>query len=132
MKSTVAVISIGSNSDDRSQKVELAIEFLREILRDTHVSTVYESEAFNHNDKAPYTNAVVVGKTVITMETLNLSLKEFETQSGRDSTARANGIVPIDLDIVIWDGRIIRNDDFERPYFNVGYRELLSKGAFEE
>lgn len=130
MKSTVAVISVGSNSDDRSQRVELAIEFLREILRDTHVSSIYETEDFHHNNKAPYTNAVVVGKTVISQDALNLSLKEFEQHAGRDEKARTEGHVPIDLDIVIWGGRIIRNNDFERPYFNIGYRELLSDGAF--
>ncbi|MCH5346367.1 MAG: 2-amino-4-hydroxy-6-hydroxymethyldihydropteridine diphosphokinase [Muribaculaceae bacterium] len=132
MKHTVVVISVGSNSEDRNFRVSKAIEFLLGNLTAASVSSVYESESFSKNDRSPFTNAVVVGQTLVNQEEMITLLKEQEALAGRDAVTRAEGIVPLDLDIVIWGGRIVRNDDFERPYFNIGYRELLAKGAFEE
>jgi 7,8-dihydro-6-hydroxymethylpterin-pyrophosphokinase (HPPK) len=126
----VTVISVGSNSSDREWQVEQAIEYLLSTLTDGCASSVYETKALNGKD-APYYNCVVLGKTDLSLEELTGQLKEYETKAGRDDMSRIEGIVPIDLDIVIWDGRIIRNDDFEKTYFNQGYRELLTQGAFE-
>lgn len=127
----VTVISVGSNSTDREWQIEKAVEFLLSRLADASASSVYETQAFNGKD-APYFNAVVVGTTDMSLDELTKLLKQHEVEAGRDDMARIEGIVPIDLDIVMWDGRIIRNDDFERPYFNRGYRELLAQGAFEQ
>jgi hypothetical protein len=44
----------------------------------------------------------------------------------------AHGQVSIDLDLVIFDSRILRPKDFERHYFNIGYRELLANGSFQD
>lgn len=130
--STVAVISIGSNADDRTFRVQQTIEWLLSTLSNAAVSSVYETQALNKPEGRPYTNAVLKGETDMSLDELNDMLKKREKDSGRDIITRAEGIVTIDLDIVMWDGRIIRNEDFERPYFNQGYRELLVSGAFEE
>lgn len=126
----VAVISAGSNTTDREFRVQQAIEFLLSNLTHASASSVYESPAHNGKD-APYFNAVVVGVTDLSLDDFKAKLKQYEADSGRDEITRIEGIVPIDLDIVMWDGRIIRENDFERPYFNRGYRELLTAGAFE-
>lgn len=126
-----AVISIGSNTDDRTTQVEQAILFLLANLSEAKASSVYESPAFNGKD-APYYNAVVTGNTELSLDELTDLLKKHEQECGRDDLTRIEGIVPMDLDIVMWGGRIVREDDFERPYFNQGYRELLAAGAFED
>ncbi|MDE7145874.1 MAG: hypothetical protein K2O30_06970 [Duncaniella sp.] len=58
-------------------------------------------------------------------------MKSWESDHGPTQGATFEGIIPIDLDLVIWDSRIMRPKDFERHYFNQGYRELLAKGAFQ-
>ena len=58
-------------------------------------------------------------------------LKQTESEAGRDSISDLEGRVELDLDLVIWDGRIVRPKDFERLYFNIGYRQLLADGAFQ-
>jgi 7,8-dihydro-6-hydroxymethylpterin-pyrophosphokinase len=58
-------------------------------------------------------------------------LKDWEAECGRTQVDTLEGIIPIDLDLVIWDEHIKRPKDFERHYFNLGYRELLAKGAYE-
>ena len=60
-----------------------------------------------------------------------LSKCDISSVYGRTQVDTLEGIIPIDLDLVIWNQHIKRPKDFERHYFNQGYRELLSKGSYE-
>lgn len=131
METTIpCTISLGSNTDDRAYQISQAIEHLQGSLSLCDVSSVYESEAFNGGDK-PYLNAVVHGYSDMSYDDVIKDLKKWEAEHGRSQVATVRGVIPIDLDLVIWDSRIMRPKDFERHYFNQGYRELLAKGAFQ-
>jgi 2-amino-4-hydroxy-6-hydroxymethyldihydropteridine diphosphokinase len=34
------------------------------------------------------------------------------------------GNVPIDIDIVLWNGDIIKENDFKQSYFQIGWNEI--------
>lgn len=123
-------IGLGSNTPDREYQISQAIEHICGYLNKCAVSSVYESEAFNGKD-APYMNAVIHGYTAHDHESVVKFLKDWESQCGRTRTDTFEGIIPIDLDLVIWNEHIKRPKDFERHYFNRGYRELLAQGAYE-
>ncbi len=123
-------IGLGSNTPDREERINEALGFLEKLLADVHRSSVYESPAFNGVDD-PYLNAVVHGHTALEPEKLIDRLKEYEADHGRvNKDTEPGGKVTIDLDLVIYNYRILRQDDFQRHYFNRGYRELLADGAF--
>lgn len=124
-------ISVGSNTSDREVRVNGAIEHIRGFLSRCEVSSIYETEAFNGKD-APYLNAVVHGFSPVNSINLVKFLKAWEEKEGRNHDEPSDGNVIIDLDLVIFDSRILRPKDFERHYFNIGYRELLSNGAYQE
>lgn len=130
MNATPLVVGIGSNTTDREFRVQQAIEALCGNFTDAHVSDVYESPAFNGKDD-PYMNAVFAGMTTLDMDSVIAWLKELEKNAGRTEISSIEGHVKLDLDLVLWDRRIIRPADFDRPYFNVGYRQLLASGAFQ-
>ena len=123
-------VGLGSNTADRSCQIGQAIEHLLGYLENASASSVYESEAFNGKDE-PYFNAVVHGYTSHDRETIVKYLKEWEAACGRTMEDTLKGMIKIDLDLVIWNEHILRPKDFERHYFNCGYRELLAKGAYE-
>ena len=123
-------IGLGSNTEDREYQIEQAIQYLLTYLDKASASAVYESEAFNGKDK-PYMNAVVHGYTYHDHDSVVKRLKEWEADHGRTMEETLKGVIKIDLDLVIWDEHILRPKDFERHYFNRGYRELLAKGAYE-
>ncbi len=124
-------IGLGSNTPDREFQINQAIDHICGYLTKCSVSTVYESEAYNGKD-APYLNAVVHGLSPVGSAALIKFLKDWESLQGRTRVSSEEGVVPIDLDLVIFDSRILRPKDFERHYFNKGYRELLANGAFQE
>ncbi|MDE5828824.1 MAG: 2-amino-4-hydroxy-6-hydroxymethyldihydropteridine diphosphokinase [Duncaniella sp.] len=123
-------IGLGSNTPDREEQIQQALVFLGKLLADVKHSSVYESKAFNGIDD-PYMNAVVHGQTALEPEKLIDKLKEYESDHGRvNKDIEPEGNVSIDLDLVIYNYRILRQEDFQRHYFNRGYRELLADGAF--
>lgn len=131
MDHSTCTISLGSNSDDREQQINMAIEHISGFLNKCVVSSIYETEAINGTD-APYMNAVIHGISPVGSVALKRFLKEWEASHGRTAEPYSKGVVTIDLDLVIFDSRILRPKDFERYYFNIGYRELLANGAFQD
>ena len=122
------IVSLGSNSSDRLIQIEVAISHLKSLFENVSVSTIYESEALNGTD-FPYLNAVAIFQTQYTIEHVNVLLKEWEKQSGRTFESKLKGSIPIDLDIVVWNGNIVRQSDFSYPFFMRGYNELIALGA---
>lgn len=128
---TPCTIGLGSNTSDREYQITQATEFICGILHDCSVSSVYESPAFNGKDD-PYLNEVIHGMSPIGYDELIRQLKDWEALHGRTQVKTLEGQIPIDLDLVIWDSRILRPKDFERHYFNRGYRELLASGSYQD
>lgn len=129
--STSCTIGLGSNSADRESQINNAIEHICGFLSKSFVSSIYETEALNGKDE-PYMNAVIHGISPVGSVALNKFLKDWETTHGRTAESHVDGVVTIDLDLVIFDFRILRPKDFERHYFNIGYRELLANGVFQD
>lgn len=124
MSETASVImSVGSNCGDRSTNVSDGIRWLREILEDTRISTIY-STGDCHGGPRDYFNAVVKGKTTIAIERLEEMCKEYENAHGRTAEVRAVGDVPIDIDIVVYENIIVRPKDYRQQFFQIGYKQL--------
>lgn len=112
------VISVGSNASRSRHRVLSAIRHLRRnILRDFVASPTYRTPSISA-DGTTYCNAVVAGLSTLTVDELNLRLKDYERMSGRVHHPGAR--ITIDLDIVIANGVTIRPVDALRSYFTIG------------
>lgn len=116
------VISIGSNSNDAFANVGKAIEYLCRILDEPRSSSVYTTPSIK-KDGSIYTNAVVEGFSDLDYGAVNLLLKKYESDNGRIHDAFSK--VEIDLDIVIAGNEVVREKDYTRDYFTIGFKELL-------
>ena len=117
------VISIGSNCGKREELVKEAIEWLKSILFQFSESEVYETPCAKLSGK-PYMNAVVEGfyqGDGINLEDL---IKEKEHNMGRTAECRQRGDVPIDMDIVIMNGDIVKPWDYRQRFFQLGFSQL--------
>ncbi len=119
------IVSIGSNSNDRRWQIEQAIERLKAKFKNESVSGIYESSADNGKD-APYLNAVMAATTSMSMEETISYLKQWEVLCGRTPASKLEGVIPIDLDIVVWNNEIVRPAEFNKPYFARGYHQLIA------
>lgn len=129
------ILGLGSNDGDREAHLRHALNFLAEICDSAYYSTDYESPALSGGrvcHKPHYMNSVAVVEFSGSPETLNAMLKACEVMEGRTSAARDEGRVPLDIDIVVADGEILRPKDFRQYFFRRGYEELLSALGPEE
>ena len=119
------ILSIGSNCGNREKAVEDAIIWLSEKLNGIKSSPVYETACACKSGR-PYMNAVVVGTTNLSLKDFDFILKGYELSYGRDASCRERGDVPIDIDIVVADGTVLRSWDYRQRFFTLGL-EFLEK-----
>lgn len=118
------VLSLGSNCGDRENNVAGAIDWLRlHVLSDCECSEIYETLPVGHSG-SNYINAVVAGFYSGCLEDLERLCKEYERSNGRDEESRKLNMVPVDIDVVIADGDVLRERDFKCSFFQKGYHEL--------
>lgn len=117
------VLSIGSNFGDKYRAVADANEWLSGLLDEVRSSSIYETPDCS-GKSTKYKNSVIFGSTSLEYEYLNSKLKEYEISQGRTETMRCLNQVPVDIDIVIWNGEIRRLRDYDCEFFQIGYREL--------
>ena len=102
------VLSVASNVENRREKMVAAMDWLTGVLAPLRSSMLYTTTAL-HGDST-YLNAVAQGYTDVSLEQLN--------------ALRARKQVPIDIDIVIYDGEILRPNDYNQAFFQKGWKEI--------
>lgn len=118
------IISLAAN---RFQKKNLSKArcCLEEILFDIHYTSECWTEPFGDTPcRNAYLNQLVIGNTKLDESSLNEWLKKTELRFGRTAAKRQSGIVPIDLDILEFEGEKRHLRDWERPYVQQLIAEL--------
>lgn len=114
------ILVVGSNYQDRKSNLMHAIHFLSENVEILRQSDIYESpDHFGSGCK--YLNIVIEFQTCLSERELCRKIKQFELLCGRNIERRERGEVPVDIDIVICDGVIVRNSDYNSSYFKKGF-----------
>lgn len=118
-----ALLSIGSNLQNAYEYVAEAILFLKSSFNVKKCSDIYFTPEINGKQQL-YANAVLLLDTSLSCEELDLLLKNYEVEKGRTNECRVQNIVPIDLDIVIYNETILRPRDYSAQFFQIGFKEL--------
>ena len=88
------------------------------------MSNFYETQPYGPNSGTlPYINAVAIIETSLKAEEIESELKEIENDGGRDRTD-VNHLITIDIDLVMWNGIILRPHEIDRDYFARGWKEI--------
>lgn len=109
-------LSLGSNIEPKKEYLIKAIKFLREILKIKEISSLYETEPWGlikNQDK--FLNLVLKCETDIEPENLIKLIKEIEKKVGRSDGIRW-GPREIDIDIILYEDRIINRSDLIIPH----------------
>ena len=120
------VLSVGSNCGDRVSLVTEALAWLKNILIQPESSDIYETPCAKIKGR-PYINAVIKGFYQGDGFQLQEMLKEKEHEMGRNAQCKEKGEVPIDIDIVVMDGEIIKEWDYRQKFFSIGYSQLSTR-----
>lgn len=120
---TEAIFCIGSNCGDREENVASSLTWLSEILTSFSHSPIYATPDC-HGGPRKYMNAVAIGLTLLTPYELNILCHMREIACGRVSSAREAGDVPLDIDLVVYGKKILREKDYRSEFFIKGLQAI--------
>lgn len=118
-------VGLGSNLGDRLAHLRVGQQYLRRILHDIHVSDVYETVPVGYPDQGPFLNACVIGATPLTPRQLLDELQHAERLAGRTSGGPRNGPRVLDLDLLLYGARTVREPDLVVPHPRLRQRAFV-------
>lgn len=87
-----------------------------------------ESRIYEFPDESglgdPYLNKVIAVVSIYNYDDFRDRLKAIERELGRTERSKSTGIMPVDLDIIMCDKKIVDKYQFTREYFRIGYADL--------
>ena len=121
-------LSLGSSVGDRARNIARAIEALeKRDIRVVKQSSLYETEPVEMREPEWFLNCVVEVQTDLAPEELMHALLEIERGMGRERAASPARKLPriIDLDILFYDGEIVRDAGLEIPHPRMADRRFV-------
>lgn len=109
------------------QNVEQALVFLRKQFEVLAVSALERTAPIGIKEQADFLNGAVLLRTDMNLSELEPWLKQLEDEMGRDRTVARFGPRVIDLDVVVWNGRVVDPDFFKRDFLQRAVAQLLGE-----
>lgn len=121
------IVSVGTNIDP-----EINLVNAKKILNDESCllaeATVIQTEPDGFKEQADFLNGAYLLETSLPYDEFNAYLKTVETRLGRVKGPIKSGPRTIDLDIIIWDGKVVHSDYLENKVYVIKpVNELLNK-----
>lgn len=115
MISHPCLLCMGSNIN-RDAQLEAAREALRRLFPDVRFGSEMLTEAIGEGFLSPFTNQMARFTTALSADEVHSRLKELERAAGRRPDDKAQGIVKLDADLLMYDNLILKPEDFKRTY----------------
>lgn len=122
-----AFIGIGSNEGDRLAHILRAVQALRDTpgIAVTRMALVRETAPVGGPPQGLYLNTAVELETSLPVEALLEALRRIEQEGGRKPSRVRNAPRPIDLDLLLYDDRVIKTEVLEVPHPRLHERRFV-------
>ena len=118
------LLCLGSNVDRLTQMAS-AREALKRHFPDIRFSTEMETEAIGSRFLSPFSNQVASFETTLSAEEVRTILKQIERDLGRLPEDKAQGIVKLDIDLLMVDDCVLKPADLEKEFVWEGMKEVI-------
>ncbi len=117
------IIGIGSNINAEENICEM-LRILKTRVKVLQVSSFIKTAPIGISEQPYFTNGAVKINTQLTRDSLKQELRKIEDELGRDRAAPKFGPRTIDLDIVVWNGKIVDKDYYTRDFLQKSVLEV--------
>jgi 2-amino-4-hydroxy-6-hydroxymethyldihydropteridine diphosphokinase len=117
------IIGIGSNIE-ADVHIPRMLKLLEDHFNIVKVSSMIQTKAIGMSGQPDYTNGAVRILTAMQMDELAAFLKQLEDQMGRDRRQPKFGPRNIDLDIMVWNNKVVDPDYYTRDFLRHSAEEL--------
>ena len=118
-------VGLGANTGNREANLRMALRGLTRMARVEAVSSLYETDPVGPPEQPPFYNAVCRIETGLEPQSLLRFLKSLEHEIGRRPGGKRWGPRPIDLDMLLYEERIIQGEELDVPHSRLGERAFV-------
>ena len=118
------ILCLGSNSDKHT-RMEAARKALAISFPDIRFGREMTTEAIGNTFLSPFNNQLALFKTTFSAEEVRSILKQIEIENGRMPEDKAQGVVKLDIDLLIYDNTILKPDDMEKEFIRQELESFL-------
>ena len=120
-------VGLGSNLSNPEQQIKAAVKALakHDSFKITKLSSLYFSRPMGPQDQPDYMNAVVELSTMLEPLALLEQLQVIENKAGRIRKENRWGARVLDLDILLFNHRIINSEKLTVPHYGLKEREFV-------
>ena len=118
------VIGLGSNIDPEAN-LEQAVQELKSRFKVSKRSQWTRTKPIGIQDQPDFYNGALLMETELEQQSLRKELKRIEDILGRDRSLPKFGPRTIDLDILIWNKKVVDEDYYERDFLRKGVEEVI-------
>ena len=118
------VIGLGSNIDPEVN-LEQAVHELKSRFKVSKRSQWTRTKPIGIQDQPDFYNGALLMETELEQQSLKMELKRIEDILGRDRSLPKFGPRTIDLDILIWNKKVVDEDYYERDFLRKGVEEII-------
>lgn len=120
------ILSLGSNLSPR-ENIGQACNALKLIFPDIIFSEAVYTKPYNWHCEDFFLNCVAVATTDYIVEELLPMFKALEKSCGRTPESKLSGRIPLDVDLLQWNGNILKPDDMQRIYVKEALLSIRSE-----
>ena len=118
------VIGLGSNIDPEAN-LEQAVQELKSRFKVSKRSQWTRTKPIGIQDQPDFYNGALLMETELEQQSLKKELKRIEDILGRDRSLPKFGPRTIDLDILIWNKKVVDEDYYKRDFLRKGVEEII-------
>ena len=119
-----AIIALGSNIDPE-QNIKDAQELIAKSFSITGSSAFIKTKPVGFTDQNDFLNGSIAIETNLDMAGLKKELKTLESRLHRQSSPIKFGPRTIDLDIVVFNGKVVDQDFYEREFLKNAVLQIM-------
>ena len=118
------VIGLGSNIDPEAN-LEQAVQELKSRFKVSKRSQWTRTKPIGIQDQPDFYNGALLMETELEQQSLKKELKRIEDILGRDRSLPKFGPRTIDLDILIWNKKVVDEDYYKSDFLRKGVEEII-------
>ena len=121
MNQHFCILCLGSNSG-RHAHIAHARRALTRHFPDIRFGEEMETEAIGCGFLSPFSNQLARFSTLLSPEEVRSILKSIEKDNGRLPEDKAQGIVKLDIDLLMYDEQVLKPKDMEKDFVRQGLK----------
>ena len=119
------IVSVGSNIEPQKH-IRLSHEVLDNETKLLAVADIIKTIPVGYTEQPDFLNTAYLIETHLEYDDFNAFLKSVEDRLGRERGANKSGPRTIDLDIIIWDRKVLTQDYFNYEYVSTPINQILT------